>query len=349
MAESDGNVENKSPGWVAAEKFYGMDEDPASAIPERTNIAEEIDAEDRDAPTSDDDQRPNNVRALHRDERDDDQQQDSESESAGDEVRTLSELVESIGVDDQWIEDLEVTRKINGEEMTFRLGDILDGSDKYSAADDYLADAKRKSKELVESAKRRESELGESVVVLGTLLQTVEDELKKESQGVNWAELRKTDPAEYTARKEDLRDREEKLNNLKTQAAQNYREALERAKKSHDDQLRAKLPEEKKVLHEKLPDWAKNIKKAEKEAADVIGYLREGGMDPEALKEVLHSGTYLSMAVKAMRYDNIQNKSNVEDKRVRKIPRILRPGAEQRRSDRNANDQNSDRADILYS
>ncbi len=330
---SEDNVTDMTPGMQRAESFYAepateapVDETPSpeTALPEKTDLVSAIDNETSPAPT----------------------EQDAGGQS--EEVQNLNELLQTMEVDQNWFEDLEVERKINGEMQSFRVGDLFDAADKMAAADDYLADAKRKGKQAIEEAEQQKNLLGENLVALGNLVQHAKESLIKEAQGIDWADLRKKDPSEWSARREEIREREEALNNIVTQAALTYRDALDKNKKKEDERLAAELPQQRKILFNELKDWGNDMQKAETESAAVFKMLREKGFNDDEIKAVTHDGIKLSMAVKAMRYDQLNQRADSEEKRVRKIPRILKPGAEQTTAKSNANDQPKDRAAILY-
>lgn len=332
-----------SPGTQRAESFYSTPtstEDPTSSVPERTNLVEQIDNGGDQQTTQTDDTQTAQT--------EDTDQQTQTDDTEGDEVRSVRELLDTLEAGDDWFEGLEMERKINGETVSEPLRDILARADKIAAADDYLADAKAKAKEALKEADEQKNLLGENVVVLGTLIQHAEDALKQEFKGTNWDELKRKDPAEWAVKREEIREREDALNNLKTQAAASYRAALENAQETNDKALQDALPDERKVLFEKLPDWPNDIKKAEQESSEVFAYLREQGYNDEQIKLTAHKGRELAMAVKAMRYDKLGEKAVSEEKRVRKIPRILKPGSESTSDPANANDGKKDRAAILY-
>lgn len=312
--------ENISPGRAAADDFYN--EMPAldepETLPENEDVQVDVEPET----------------------------EDEKPEPKGEEIATVDELLEHFEVDSDYFESLEIKRKINGEEKTFKLGDILGDSDKFSAGDDYLANAKAKSKAIIAEAEQQKTALGENLVVFGKLLEQVETNLNEDRKNINWADLREKDPAEHAALKQEMRDREDQLKSVKEQAQAAYRQALSQAKARQDAALKASLPEQREVLFKKLPDWGADSNKAETEAREVAKFLQDEGYSDDEMKFVMHNGRDLSVAVKAMRYDRIKDKSKVEEKRVRKVPRILKPGADKGGS--KANEKPKDRVDILY-
>lgn len=360
MAEAE-----KTPKLAAVDNFYAQpgpsNDDPASAIPEETNLSDQIDhpntsdieersaVQDGDDPTRDESPDPDPAAA--------EDQESGKAQSTDDDsaVQTLDEFMEylreeqGLEIDQEFLEGLEVQLKINGEMVSEKLGDALSRARQILAADDYLENAKSKSKSLLEEAKQQKESLGENVVVLGQLIQHAESSLVSEFRGTNWDELRKEDPAEYSARKRDFEEREQQLNALKAQAGQTYREALKKAEQAQDQALQKALPEERKKLYGHLKDWEADIKLAEKESAAAFQYMRDLGYSEDKIKFIAHNGDDLATVVKAMRYDKVRNKSDAEDKRVRKIPRILKSGGDSKRGSKpNGQPKQKDRADILY-
>lgn len=265
----------------------------------------------------------------------------------GEEIATVEELLEHFELDASYFEGLEVTRRINGVDKTYRIGEILDGADKVNAADEYLAETRAKAKAITAEAEQHKNALGENVVVFGKLLEQVESRLSEDRKNINWAELREKDPAEHAALKQEMRDREDELKSIKEQAQASYRTALQQAEKQQEAALKARLPKEREILLEKLPDWGEDTDKADAEARDLVTFLADEGYSKEEMKFVMYNGRDLSMAVRAMRYDRIKDNASAQEKRVRKVPRILKPGAD-KGGDSKANEKPKDRAEILY-
>lgn len=269
------------------------------------------------------------------------------SETEEEVIGTFEELLQHFELDSEYVEGLEVTRRVRGEEKTYKLGEILNESEKYDGGDNYLAEAKAKSKAILADAEQKQNAIGENLVVSSKLIEQLESKLNEDRKNINWAELREKDPAEYSALKDEMREREADLNSIKEQAQDTYRAALAQSQEQQDAALKERLPQEREVLFEKLPDWGEDADKAESEARDVVNFLQAEGYSENEVKFVTHNGRDLSLAVKAMRYDRIRDKASAEEKRVRKVPRILKPGAD-KGGDSNANEPAKDRVDILY-
>ena len=137
------------------------------------------------------------------------------------------------------------------------------------------------------------------------------------------AELRQVDPGAYSVRIIEMQQKQAQLQQLQFQQAQ-LRESAEREEAARYQQERARVAEESRaVLIEKIPaakkdfaSWYQGLGK----------YVLEQGIPAEAWdNEVDHR--VVTLAWKAMQYDNATRKTQATGDQLRKAPQPLRPGA----------------------
>ncbi len=87
-------------------------------------------------------------------------------------------------------------------------------------------------------------------------------------------------------------------------------------------------------------------KKSTKERNELVKYLTDDGYSEQDIKIASYNGKLLSMAVKAMRYDQTKTKSQAALKKVVKVPRIMKPGAKAPAP--KPNGKGEDRVSLLY-
>ena len=68
------------------------------------------------------------------------------------EVSSVEELAEHFEFDPEWMQNLTITQKVNGKEVSVQLADALTTHRQVAAGDEYLADAKQKAKGIIDQA-----------------------------------------------------------------------------------------------------------------------------------------------------------------------------------------------------
>lgn len=179
--------------------------------------------------------------------------------------------------------------------------------------------------------------------MFGELVQTLEAEINGTEE--DWNKLRRDDPAEYAARRDEQRERQAKLEAIKQQAAGTAQQTAAATEEQYNKQLEESLPVEREILLERVPEW-KDAEKASHEQQEVYNWLTADGYSPEDIKIASYNGKLMSLAVKAMRYDQSKQKSEAAKKKVTTIPKILKPGTKKDAS--NASEQPTDRVGVLY-
>lgn len=332
--------ETRSPGGMLADGLYGKTnpdpevtpQDPPPADPPPDDPAMEADPEGDPEAVADPEEGTEVATAA-----DDDQ-----------EVKSFEELAEHLELDPEWFRGLAITEKVNGKEVQVTLADALSTHRKVKAADTYLSEAKTKSKAILEDANQQKDALQSTVATLGKLVETLEDEYQRDTKGIDWAKLREDDPAEYSARREEIRDRKARLDEIKSQAAQALSGVTEKTQQHRLHAMQERLPEERQALLERVPEW-KDTEKAEAERGDLVNYLSGDGFSENEIRAASFNGKVLALAIKAMRYDKSKSKANSAGKKVRRVPKVLKPGGGKPDPKPNGKDKgNNDPASILY-
>lgn len=348
-AENTEEQVNVDPGTARANRFYGeglaaheqKTEDQDNESPAK---ADQDDAVMPDAATPDAADATDNA-----DENTDNDAKKSGDESGEVEITTVEELAEHLKADPDWLPTLKITRKINGKDVEVSIADALETHDKVAAADDYLANAKAQAKETLAKNEEQTQELGASVNALGNLLKLVEEELVRDVNAINWADLREKDPAEWSAKQTELKERKAKIDQIKAASVDALKNLAEKDDVVDTARLAEKLPAERKKLIAKVPEW-KDDEVRKREAREVVEFMDAEGYSETDQKYIMHSGRDLAIAVKAMRYDRLIEKAEREskDKEVVKVPRMLKPGPDKSDKAKATPAEKADRVAILY-
>ena len=227
---------------------------------------------------------------------------------------------------------------VNGEEQTIPLDELLKG---YSRQSDYT----KKTQEVSEQRKEVETlkgqyqsemaqiqtERGHYVEALQALLDGSMGALD-EFSNVNWEQLKQDDPIEFVTKKEEFREKQEKMQAVQRDQQIAQQRQTEEYKKLHKDALDG----EHAALAGKLPDW-KDDQKRSKIKKQVRDYALGQGFDAEEIKGLVDHRSILVL-LKASKYDAMTN-SDVKAKKLKNKPRVIRSGtgvrgADEKRSQR---------------
>ena len=151
--------------------------------------------------------------------------------------------------------------------------------------------------------------------------------------------MRENDPAEFSAKKQEILERQQQFQNAKGKIAQEHQEKLA----EHFENV---ISRESSALIEDFPDWA-NEKVGSTEKIKVREYLINEGFTPlEVDGSVDKDGNIISagivdhraikLAYKAMMHDAGGKKVELTKKRVRKLPKVAKPGKPSSKAEKNA-------------
>jgi hypothetical protein len=228
-------------------------------------------------------------------------------------------------VDPEWLENLTIEGKVNGETRQYPIKDLKAAIQKYEAADEVLSSAKEKAKAEREAVAQQVTELSSQYSVVSGLVQQAEKLLSDEASGIDWAALRTDDPAEYSAKREELRERQAAIDAVKNGAATEYQQwkvhAEQASRGEYEDFLRAQHD----ALLERVPEW-KDQDVAVQEKAELAKFLEDQGFTKEELSTVADHRLILLARMAKMGVSNVTSK-DVARKKIAKIPKVMKPGA----------------------
>lgn len=261
------------------------------------------------------------------------------------EVSSVEELAAHFEFDPEWMTNLKITQKINGEDVTVMLSDALATHRKVRSGDAILSEAKEKRTAIIAEANASKGLYENSIAEFSSLLQEVKKELDADTKSIDWAALRRDDPAEYSARKDDVRDRNTRFEKLATDAVTVLHGASKKNKDAAYQRKVADAPAQHKIFLDRIPEW-KDAAHQKKEKEQFFTWIRNEGATDEQLQELSFDGKMMSFMVKAMRYDQSKTKSDAARKKVVTVPKVLKPGVKQSKPKPNGKDR--DTVDIMY-
>lgn len=270
----------------------------AEQLPEQENEAEEVEAAEAETPS------------------------DEETEEVP--ISSFDELVEHNEWDPEWAKQLRVQAKVDGETRAVPLSDLVKSYQLTEAAEKRLEEAKTKAKSLNQELAEQKQAIEQQYATAAELIKHAEKMLDTDSKGINWSELRENDPAEYSAKKTEMAERRQRLEEMKRDASSKWREQMEKAQQEAQAQHQERLKAEHEALIEKVPEW-RDEEKAKVEKGELAKYLMSQGFSEQDVASAADHRLIL-MARKAMLFDKRSTESKAALKKVAKIPKVMKPG-----------------------
>ena len=251
-----------------------------------------------------------------------------EAEAASEEdapIDSWDELVESQAWEPEWANNLKVGVKVDGEESKVALSDLRASYQMQEAAEKRLNESKEKAKALNQAVSDKSDQLNQQFSVAAKLIENAEKLLDSDESNLD-PNLRRDDPAEWSAKEREIEKRRQNLAKLKTDAQGEYQKAAQQNQAERDKQLAEVIDGEQQKLSTAIPEWA-NQEFAKADKAKVSKYLQSVGFSEQELSQAYDS-RMIVMARKAMLHDERDTKIDPQKKRLKTVPRTLSPGTQ---------------------
>lgn len=217
-------------------------------------------------------------------------------------------------------DDPLVTVKIDGKAVEVKLSELKNG---YQRQADYT----RKTQEVSEAKRTADAETQKAQQERQTyaqnlqLLQLQTEAALQQQQGIDWSELRESDPVEYLKQQRIATEQQARLSQIYAE-----RQRVEQQDEHEAQQQRAHhLQDQREQLLAKIPAW-KDDAKAKIEKAALREFLLTEGYDEEIVGGLADSRAVV-IARKAMLYDQMVAKASAAAKKVSTLPtKVERPG-----------------------
>jgi hypothetical protein len=237
-------------------------------------------------------------------------EEESEEESEEDEIEEESDVY---------------VVKVGGEELEVSLDELVSG---YSRHSDYTRKTQEIASERSQMAElqqqwsneitQAQAERQQYIEVLGQFAEQSTAGLEQ-FNNVDWEHLRQTDPIAFVTKKEEFREAQERVQQVKVERDSSLQKQNEElAKMRH-----LAVQEEHKRLIEAVPEW-NDKEKRDKMAGDLSSYALEQGFSKEELQQLIDHRSMIVL-MKAQKYDALQ-KSDVKSKKLKNKPKVIRAG-----------------------
>ena len=237
-------------------------------------------------------------------------EEESEEESEEDEVEEESDVY---------------AVKVGGEELEVSLDELISG---YSRHSDYTRKTQEIASERSQMAELQQqwaSEITQAQAERQQYIEALGQFAEQSTAGleqfnnVDWDNLRQTDPIAFVTKKEEFREAQERVQQVKVE----HDKSLQKQNEELAKMRHLAVQEEHKRLIEAVPEW-NDKEKRDKMAADLSSYALEQGFSKEELQQLIDHRSMIVL-MKAHKYDALQ-KSDVKSKKLKNKPRVIRAG-----------------------
>ena len=260
---------------------------------------------------------------------------DSDAQGVELTFQSVDELAEIIGIEvDDLLSRVTVDTLVDGEPGSITLADMKKGHQLESSFT-------RKNQAFVSRVKNWEAEresqrtqIADHFAKATTALNMAQQQLYSDYQSINWDQLGKENPAEWTKKRQELGERQARLNQAMQQTTAQIQQAKEQQQRQEEEARENRYAEQHELLMAAVPTWKKSEQKRVKEGTQIAEYLvREIGFTPEEIENLEdHRLILLGRAALGLSGPSKQ-KLNLAKKKVDEVKKFVRPGNGQDRRD----------------
>lgn len=250
-----------------------------------------------------------------------------EGDAGGEALSTVDQLLEQTQLDPETFGKLKINVKVDGVTTPVPVSDLLKSYQIGEAATKRLEDAKVKAAALTSDAEAKREAVHANLSVVAKLVKSAEDLLDADVNKINWDKLRVEDPAEYAAKKDEVRERRDRIKALKDEGKKAWSDAVAAQREGARAALGETIADQKAKLLEAIPSWS-NPETAKAESAKMTDFLvNHRGFSRE---EIANTTDYrlLVLARDAWQNQTLQSKAAAAKKKVATVPKTLRPGSQ---------------------
>lgn len=243
-------------------------------------------------------------------------------------VSSLSELMQNLEATPEDMYALTVPVTVDGVTTDVPLSQLKDNFRDTGVVQRMKDEAKAAREEARARAKESTAQYEATLAQGHALVQTLEQAAMARFQGINWNELRESDPSEWSAKRVEVQQAAAQLQAVKHRVntqLENHRKQTEAQQAAAHEELMAK---ERVALDEAWPELA-DPEKGDAERASLIAEFRSRGFSDEEIGEQADHRWFL-MARDAKRYRESVKATDATRKKVVKVgKKVIKPGARQ--------------------
>lgn len=263
----------------------------------------------------------------------------------------LSDLNDHFREDTSHFDAIKIPTKVNGVEGEATLSELLATHQIGEASAERLESLKAEESAFKADRQQQMDAYSEQLNQAAALVQGLEKQFTDQFSQVDWNELRQTDPAEFAAKQQEKVQVEQQLGAYKTQIHESYNNQL-------NTQYQEILQRESGKILDRIPEWS-DAELASKEKSGIREYLLTQEFDPSEIDGAVENGRIKSMGLvdsrlvklarKAMLFDQGKKDVDLTTKKVKKLPKVAKPGKPEVQVDVNTKAKQARRAKLRKS
>ena len=252
-------------------------------------------------------------------------EEEDESFEEEEEEEASEEEDESESADEEDEEELYAVT-VDGEEVGVNLDELMRG---YSRQSDYT----KKTQQIAEEKKQMEalrnqwqneishaqSERNQYVEALNQVVQQSMSGLE-EYAGFDWATLKEEDPLEYVTKRDEFREKKERIQGMQQEQARLQHQQQAEMKQAYTQAVH----QEVQKLSEIIPEWS-DPESRKKMSSNIKEYALSSGYTQEEINSLIDHRSVIVLD-KARKYDEMQ-KANPKAKKLKNKPKVVRSGS----------------------
>jgi hypothetical protein len=201
------------------------------------------------------------------------------------------------------------------------LKEVLDAFKALPAQQHYKEQLDQYRAKIDEAAGEVEEERSVSLTKMQELIRDLDAMVKDNFENIDWKQLKEESPDEYLLKREEMREKEEKLAYAKRASLFESQKQQE----SHRKQREAFLAREAELLLSEVPQW-KDREVFAKDHAVIQRYLASRRFDPQTINGIEDS-RFFRVAWEAAQWSSLQKDKPMALKKVASAPKLLKPEA----------------------
>jgi hypothetical protein len=245
-------------------------------------------------------------------------------------IATVRELVEHLEADPAWFDTLKVDVKVHDKASQVPLREIIDNYERDQAAGERLEQAKAKSAQAQQELAQRQAEIDLQYEQAAKLVLMSEQQVLAEYAQTNWDQLQKEDPALWSAERVRLREKWDGIQQTRMQVRESVVQLKEKQAAEDMENRRVREQEQSQLLMQAIPkvspDWGDPVKAPEVRNRLATYLTGQYGYSSQEIEQLLDHREVI-IAEKARLWDESQGKVQLTKKRIRTVPRVMKPGA----------------------
>lgn len=232
---------------------------------------------------------------------------------------------------EDFLKTISIKRKIDGVEEEVTLEELRNGNQRD-------ADYRRKTMEFAEQRKAFEQEVEqvkgqvqEKLHFAEAFVANLEEMLTEEYQGINWNQLELEDKQEWLIQRQKYGEKYQQIQNLKSQLGQQLQERQNEVQQRQQAELEQYVTKEAQALVEKLPEWNDEEVRT-RDRADMLKYIEQYGFSEQDMNQIMDHRLLL-LVRDASKAVQTQKKVDIAKKKVKTLPKFVKPGVKQSRKE----------------